>query len=262
MDYSYKMKTATGRTTGDVASGKYACAVVMLLSALCLVPVVQARSLTDNHFFASGVVSWHSRDGMIDFGDGRVQHFERRLLRTQGITVGKNFVLPFGLRVAVPLFLEFGAVQEGTVEGLLLSDGSMPPSMIYKSVMYHVGCQPLVEFPFRLSDGAWGFGAIGGGCHYVALFEEEKDPDRNLKLTSEGDPYLEDSRRLSASAAAGAGMEFLVGKRLVFSIRYLFRFWKPVQRETVRDLFPLTMPYSEWFFTHGISAWFLFAGGL
>ena len=237
-----------------------ACAVTVFCIAV-LAFAGEARSLTDDDYFAFGLISWHSRDGMIDFGGGRVQHFERKLLRTQGIAIGKNFSLPFGLRVGVPLLLEFGSAQEGIVEGLLLTDGSMP-KLIYKSVMYHLGCQPLIEFPFRLSDGVWGYGAIGGGCHYVALLEEERDASLNRKLTPEGDPYLEDSRRLSASAAAGAGMEFTAGKRLVFSFQYLFRFWKPVARKTARDLFPYEkLPYAERFFSHSITAGFLLSQG-
>ena len=246
-------------TIRSSGTGMHSCRMVLLVAVLCMVPPVQSRSLTDDYYFAYGVVNWHSRDGIIDFGDGRLQHFERKLLRTQGIGLGKNFALPFGLRVAVPLYGEYGSVREGTVEGVVLEDGSTP-QLLYSSIMYHIGCQPMIQFPLRLSDGVWGFAAIGGGVHYVNLKEEERiDTDRKTRVI---DDYLEKSGRFSASAAAGAGMEFVVSKQFVFSVQYLFRFWKPVQRKTSRDLFPLeSMPYSELFFTHGISVGFLFARG-
>lgn len=223
----------------------------------CLSIPLRARSLTDNHYFTYGLLSWHSRDGRIDFGDGRVQHFGRQWLRTQGMSIGKNFRLPFGFRVALPVLFEFGSVTEGTVEGILLDDGSSP-RIHYNSLMYHVGSQPLVQFPLRLADDVWGFGAVGGGIHYVVLSEEERIAgDRNTRI---GDPYLERSSTVSASAAIGGGMEFEITKYVVFSVQYLFRFWKPVKRDTARDLFPLEkLPYSERFYTHGISAGILIA---
>jgi hypothetical protein len=229
--------------------------VVLLVLLAGFTTGVCARTLTDNHFFLYGQLNWHSRDGVINFGNGRLQHFERNLLRTQGIAVGRNFRLPFGLRVALPLFFEFGSVREGTVEGVTLEDGTSPV-LRYNSVMYCGGCQPLIQFPLRLSDAAWAFAAIGGGINYVALFEEERiGDDRNTRVI---DTYMEKSKRISASAATGAGMEFKITPRLLFAVNYLFRFWKPVKRKTSRDLFPLEkLPYAERFFSHGISAGFL-----
>lgn len=229
--------------------------ILFLIVLSCLVFTGNAHSITDDHFFAFGMVNWHSRDGMIDFGGDRVQHFKRKLLRTQGIAVGKNFSLPLSLRIAIPLLLEFGSVQEGTVEGVVLEDGSTP-LLLYTSVIYHAGLQPMIQFPLRLSDGVWSYAAIGGGLHYVTLLEEEHiDSDRNTRVI---DNYLERGSRISTSAAVSAGMEFEVSSRLVFSFNYLFRFWKPVARKAARDLFPYEkLPYAERFFTHGVSAGFL-----
>ncbi len=228
---------------------------MVLIVLTCLTFTGKARSLTDDYYFAFGMVNWHSRDGMIDFGGDHVQHFVRKLLRTQGIAVGKNFSLPLSLRIAVPLLLEFGKVQEGTVEDMPLDDG-LTHDLIFNSVLYHAGLQPMIQFPLRLSGGVWTYAAIGGGLHYVTLLEEERiATDRNTRVS---DNYLERSSRISTSAAVSAGMEFEVSSRLVFSFKYLFRFWKPVVRKTARDLFPYEkLPYAERFFTHGISAGFL-----
>jgi hypothetical protein len=230
--------------------------ILFLIVLSCLVFTGNAHSITDDHFFAFGMVNWHSRDGMIDFGGDHVQHFERKLLRTQGIAVGKNFSLPLSLRIAVPLLLEFGKVQEGTVEDMPLDDG-LTHDLIFNSVLYHAGLQPMIQFPLRLSDGVWTYAAIGGGLHYVTLLEEERIASDRRRVS---DNYLERSSRISTSAAVSAGMEFEVSSRLVFSFKYLFRFWKPVARKTARDLFPYEkLPYTERFFTHGISAGFLFS---
>lgn len=243
------MKGSNNKVFNRVAS--------LVAMVVCSGLSLSARSLTDNYYFARGMMSWHSRDGRIDFGNGRVQHVERQLLRTQGVSIGKNFRLPLGFRVAIPVLFEFGSVREGTVQGILLEDGTSPP-IHYNSLMYHFGSQPLVQFPLRLAAGVWGFAAVGGGIHYVILSEEERIAD-DLNTRIEGDRYLENSRNLSASAALGAGMEFEITKNLVLSLHYLFKFWKAVKRDTARDLFPLEkLPYSERFYTHGISAGFLF----
>ena len=239
-------------------NGRHLHAVaVLLLVAAGLFSGARARSLTDSHFFTYGTVGWHSRDAYINFDDGRRQHFERALLRTQGVTIGRNLSLPLGLRIALPFIFEYGSVEEGVVEGVMLEDGTTP-ELLYNSVMYHAGCQPLFHFPLRLSDGVWAYGALGGGIHYVALVEEERiSSDRKTRVIDE---YLEKSNRVAASAAAGIGMEFAMTPRLVFSFSYLFQFWKPVSRETARDLFPLEkLPYAERFFTHSVSAGFLLA---
>ena len=83
-------------------------AMVVLLAAV--VSTVNSRTPVDNHYFAAGTVGWHLRDGYIDFGHGRIEHVDRRTVRSQGLSLGKNFGLPFGLRLGVPLRFEYGKV--------------------------------------------------------------------------------------------------------------------------------------------------------
>ncbi|MBN1307539.1 MAG: hypothetical protein JXA18_06460 [Chitinispirillaceae bacterium] len=227
-----------------------------LLAAL--VSTVNSRTPVDNHYFAAGTVGWHLRDGFIDFDHHRIEHVKRRVLRSQGVSLGRNFGLPFGLRLGVPLRFDYGKVTEDTVDDITLTDGTNPP-LALNSLMYHAGIEPLLHVPFRMAPNrAWAYGAIGGGIHYVTLVEEVRIIEDRRRV--EGIPWLEESKRVSFGAAAGAGLEITVNPWMSFFSQYAFRFWKPVKRTTQRDLFPLdAKPYAERFYTHDITVGILFS---
>ncbi|MBN1575265.1 MAG: hypothetical protein JW913_01840 [Chitinispirillaceae bacterium] len=220
---------------------------------------VNSRTPSDNNFFIGTTASWHARDGAIDFGDNRIEHVKRNVLPMGGKVFGKNFGLPFGVRLELPIQLEAGKVTEETIDDVTLIDGTNP-LLALNSKMLHIGFEPSLQFPFRVVPRLWAYGAIGGGIHYVSLIEEERIIDDRRIV--EGDPWLEEGRRASFSAAAGAGLEITATRSLSFFLHYSFRFWQPVERMTRRDLFPIdAKSYAERFFTHSVSWGILFFVG-
>ena len=219
---------------------------------IIVVCTLAARNPGDNHYFAAGTVSWHQRFGYMDFGNDRVEYEEQNLLRTQGIVFGKNIPLPLKLRLSLPLQLEYGLVEDDYFEEVSLTNGEVSDLVLY-SKMYHVGIIPLCQIPLRMAPVAWPVFSIGGGLHYVAFIEELRPADNKLKYNVTDD-YLEESRKVIFSVTGGGGFEFRAGPHVVFSLQYFFRYWKPVQREMARDLFPYEkIPYAERFFTHNVT---------
>jgi hypothetical protein len=219
----------------------------ILLAARC----AEARAPGDDHFFTGVSVSWHKRLGQIDFGEGRIEYSEPARLQTVGLTIGKNFPLPFNLRLALPLILETGSVRDDSFEEVPLNNGSVHDLILY-SKMYHAGLQPILRIPFRLNSGVWPCLSAGAGVHYVAFVEQLLPADGTDLLVE--DPYLEESRNIVASGAAGAGINIVINNRFIVFLQYLFRYWRPVKRKTARDLFPLdAQSYSERFLSHMVS---------
>ena len=221
---------------------------------------VNSRTPADNHLFIAAVVGGHSRDGYIDFGNNRIEHVSRQVMWSIGLSAGKNFGLPRGIRLSLPLQFDYGSAVDDTFD-IPLDDGTTPPTALH-SIMYHFGLEPLFQFPFRLAPKAWANGALGGGIHYISFIEEERiinDPARRRIV---GDMWPEKSSGVSFSAATGGGIEFTLAPQISLYIQYLFRFWRPINRKTHRDLYPLDQPsvqYAERFFTHLVSAGIMFS---
>jgi hypothetical protein len=236
---------------------------------------IYARTPVDSKFFAGGIVSYHDRTGEIDLGDGRLESVSRNPLCTFGLVYGKNFMLPAGLRLQLPFLVEYGAAKEWTIEdqSLEITDDNTPYQVVSDvdlySVVYHVGCRPMVQAPVRLTANSWAYGSIGGGVHYVAFAEEARKnhvkydnntKEKNIRMTEKEFSYLEGCRHVSFSASAGVGLEIRCSEKLYLSLQYAFVYWEPVNRQTARDLFPLyTKPLDERFFTHSLSAVFYLA---
>ena len=218
---------------------------------LFLVCSLLARTPGSNHYSAGLVLGLHARYGYTDFGEGRREYQEKNNLNTIGITVGRSFALPLRLRLMLPLLLETGTVREDFFENVPLNNGTSP-DLVLSSRMYHGGVMPEVQFPFRLHRGVWAWVGTGFGGHYTAFIEQLK-PDDGQDLIIEDD-YLERSTTFTGSGVISAGFDFTIPSQMILSVRYLCRFWRPVQRKTRRDLYPLeAISYSERFFSHSLT---------
>jgi hypothetical protein len=225
---------------------------------------IHARTPADSRYFGGGGISFHERSGYIDFGEGRTEHIAANPLRTFGLVYGKNFRLPAGLRLQVPLQFEYGTVNERTIEDLEViveQKYNVITDVDLYSVFYLAGCRPTVQAPVRLTENTWANCNVGVGVHYV-LFTEECRKDnvpyegkkQDVRMGTEDFDYLESDRHVCFSASAGAGLEILLGQKHLISLQYAFLFWEPVNRKTSRDLFVL-YPKSmyERFLTHSFS---------
>jgi len=224
----------------------------MLLAGILVAASVGARSPGDNRFFTSAIISRHIRSGVTDFGNGRLEYLTPAPMITYGITTGKIYRLTENMRLKLPFTIEYGSVQEPTINQIYLDNGSTHPARLTTS-MIHAGVAPELQLPVRLTTGTWAFGMLGGGVHYANVFEEEWIQDSlHLRVN---DPYLEKSTILTWSATAGGGLEWSLSKGRGIFIEYLFTYWHPVKRTTNRDnLFPLEgKPYREQWLTHSLS---------
>lgn len=221
------------------------------VSVLVVSSPVYPGTVGSGRFFGGLTAGWHSREGYMDFGDDRLQYVERSLMPSIGVMAGRYFGLPLGMRLALPFMFEYGAADEETIDVDIINYAE-PQSVVLTSVMYHVGVQPLLQVPFRCRGNVFAYGAAGAGVHYVALVEEERfADDRSIRVE---DDFLEESRRVSLSAAAAVGLEYHIRPYFGIAVQYMFRFWKPVHNFIGRDLYILEKQrYVERFCSHGVS---------
>lgn len=222
---------------------KYYISIILLLSSLAW-----SRTPVDNYYFAGGLMGINNRFGRIELGDDKLTDVDINPLRSFGLVFGRNVPLPFHLRLAVEAHLETGSVEDGRFEDVLLDNGTTP-DLLFISRMYHAGIQPMLHIPLRKTASAWPFVAVGPGVHYV-FFKEELKPDDDQNIRVE-DSYIEEGKRFCFSVSGGGGFEFTISPRMAVRLSYLFKLWKPVERLTARDLFPLDKKtYYEIFHTH------------
>jgi hypothetical protein len=227
-------------------------AVLLLFSTLSW-----SRTPVDKYYFAGVSGGYNIRYGRIDLGNDRLTEIDVNPLPSFGLLFGRNIPLPYHLRMELSAHLEMGSVKDGRFEdvGIIIKeDGEEVLETVdlkFISRIYQAGLHLLLELPFRNTSSAWPFLAIGPGVHYV-VFEEDLRPEdgRNFRVY---DDYIEEGKRFCFSAAGGGGFEMLLFPGLALRLTYLFRLWKPVERLTARDLFPLEKkPYYEIFHTHAV----------
>jgi hypothetical protein len=226
---------------------------IVLFSALLFISglVFSADALSaDNMFFAGLTFSHHGRQAAYTLSDKSVQYLNREPLKTLGISAGKRISLPLHLRLHLPLFIDYGVVNDDTL------DINSDLSYVLKSSFFHVGLAPQLQFPFKVSPDAAFYLSVGGGVHGMKNDElEHKLEDPDVRVT---DPYLQHNFTWSPSFDAGAGFEIIIRKQYAIAFQYSFRYWKPVHYDAVRDLFPSQgMDYKEEFITHSLQILFL-----
>lgn len=199
-------------------------------------------------FFAGPTFSWHERDGFVTISRDHIQHIAKKRLPTSGLTFGKRFSLPLALRLQIPCTFEYGTVTENIVDRIALESGTVQ-EVILNSLLYNGSLQIMLQRAKQLSSDVSVFIALGAGLHLVKLLEEERIKGKpNIRIL---DPYLEYGLKATGSSAIGCGTEIIFSSRYALLFEYQLKFWKPVERTTSRDLFPLTaQPYAERFFSH------------
>lgn len=218
-----------------------------------------AKTPTDNMYFAGPVFSWHERDCFVTIRSDQIQHIAKKRLHTSGLSFGKRFSLPLAFRLQIPCTFEYGTVTECTVDMIPLANSTVQ-ELVLNSVLYNGSLQLLLQRAVQLSSDFSVFIALGAGLHLVKLLEEERIKEKpNVRIL---DPYLEYGLNRTGSCAVGGGAEIIFSPQYALSCEYQLKFWKPVVRKTSRDLFPRTaLPYAEQFFSHTIFFSLLIARG-
>jgi hypothetical protein len=214
------------------------------------------RWQTDNMFITGLHVSGSTRSGEYQLsGDEKFTVYPSGLLMG-GVELGKRFPLGLGFRLVLPADLSIGSTWEDVPGKVLLEDGSYEV-LILKKMYITMGLTPLLQYVLPLQqERLKTFLSAGGGVHYTVYSEDERIKARsNYRIT---DSNLEEGRTVAFSADFGAGCDLLVSKRQAIGLMYTFRFWKPVNYQTKKDLFPTSpIKYVETFFTHTVGIQFL-----
>jgi len=141
--------------------------VLQFMAMLLTVSAVLAGQ-SDAMYFTNVNMTFHDRLGIYDLGNGHSQEENKELMPALGIDAGKNFALPFHLRLAVSAMFEFGSADEYTRDSIVLSTGDIVDAVV-SSFMYSVGVSPELQFVFPTPDKLDFFAGVGAGCHYVNL---------------------------------------------------------------------------------------------
>jgi hypothetical protein len=228
----------------------YARALICLFSIITF-----SYSLDANRsYFGMLNLSFHDRSGILDLGNNHQQMSNRPLLKTLGVSLGKNFALPLHFRLALPLVFDYGYVTDAS-DSMLLTNGVVSNVNLI-SVFNQIGISPELQYVLPVSGHLNIFLSVGGGIHYANFKQEERLADDNSIRVI--DTYPENYSGVRMSCCAGAGTELILNKRKAIAFRYLFRYWNPVNGESRHDLFPYdAVGYKERFLTHSFSVIYL-----
>jgi hypothetical protein len=217
-----------------------------LLLVVVAIPCFSAQS--DNMYFGGVNLIWHDRLASYDLGNGHEQKENRPLLFSTGLSLGKRFALPLHFRLSLPVLLDYGNVNDDTLNDLSLADGTSANVVFLKSTFFNIGISPELQFVLPTVNELKVYLSLGGGIHYVSLQQDEM-----FEKTRILDPsYVEDFSGVRWSICAGIGADLHVSKRFAIGLEYLFRYWYPVKGKTDKQLFPLGVDYKERFLSHGL----------
>jgi hypothetical protein len=218
------------------------CSLLLIAVAI---PCFSAQS--DNMYFGGVNLIWHDRLAFYDLGNGHEQKENRPLLFSTGLSLGKRFALPFHFRLSLPVLLDYGKVNDDTLNDLSL-EGGTSADVVLKSTFFNIGVSPELQFVLPTVNDLKVYLALGGGINYASLQQDEM-----FEKTRIIDPtYVEDFSGVRWSICAGIGADLHVSKRFAIGLEYLFRYWYPVKGKTDKELFPLGVEYKERFFSHGL----------
>jgi hypothetical protein len=203
----------------------------------------------DYSYFGGVNLTWHDRLATFGLGNDHEQKENRPLLFSAGLRMGKRLILPFHVRLSLPLLFDYGSVNEDTLKNMALSDGTTP-DVVLESSFYHIGLSPEIQFVLPTANELKLFLSIGGGIHYVFLQQDEMAGKTRII-----DPqYIEDFGGIRWSVCAGLGADLIILQHFGLEFQYLFRYWHPVKGTTDKELFPLgKVEYKERFFSHGFA---------
>jgi hypothetical protein len=211
---------------------------------------------TDNMFITGLHISLSDRNGTYYLSEGSKYKIFPSALLMGGIELGKRLPLGLGFRVELPADLSIGSTWEDVPGSVPLVDGTSEV-LILKKVYITMGLTPQLQYVLPLSNPRLKcFLSAGGGIHYTVYSEDERIKSRpNIRI---GDSSLEEGRRVCGSADFGAGIDWSLSRHQALSLMYKFRYWKPVNYRTEKDLFPYSsIKYVETMFTNMLSVKFL-----
>jgi hypothetical protein len=216
--------------------------IALVLGAI---PCFAARS--DYRYFGGVNLTWHNRLASYELGNGHEQKENRPSLFSTGLSMGKLIALPSNFRLSLPVLLDYGNVNDDTLNNLALDDGTSA-DVVLKSTFYHIGISPELQFVLPTADELRVYLALGGGIHYVNIQQNELFGKTRIIDPS----FTEDYSGIRWSFCAGAGADLHINKRFALEFQYLFRYWYPVKGKTDKELFPLGVEYKEKFLSHGL----------
>jgi hypothetical protein len=211
---------------------------------------------TDKMFFTGLQLALSDRNGVYYLSDNKNFKIFPSKMFSGGVEIGKRFPIGSGFRLELPAVLNIGSTWEDVPGSIALVDGTSQV-LILKKMYITIGLTPQLQYVLPLDNRRMNcYLSAGGGVHYSVYSEDERIKDKpSIRIM---DKNLEEAWRVCGSADFGAGIDWILSKRQAVSLMYKFRYWKPLDYQTEKDLFPYSsVNYVESMFTNVLSVRFL-----
>jgi hypothetical protein len=205
----------------------------------------------DKMVFGGIAYNLNNRTSIIDAGNGREIKKQERPLQGLELSIGKRIPLLSLFRLQIPLIFEYGYSTDSIFSDSILLTNGLSKSIALNKSFYQVALSPELQFAIPITEKMGIFLLTGAGIHFVMLIEDEQTMEDNAIRIN--DDYMEKFSGIRFSYCAGAGIDFLLTRRMGLSVDYHFRYWHPVKGDIQRDLFPFeALPYKEKFLTNSL----------
>jgi hypothetical protein len=144
-------------------------------------------------------------------------------------------------------------------------DATLPPpadAYVTKEWFFHAGFDPELQFALSPEGALRPFVFAGGGVDFVRLrngFAEAADTRQAVEFLDEDKMPVVTEKRWCPHAHGGVGFDVMPRREVGVSVKYSFRFWRPVAYDDRRDLPLESVAYREYFLTHMLQVQVLFA---
>jgi hypothetical protein len=237
---------------------KYWLACLLALCA-CLQPVASQQdeggeNVSLYYIGANGSLSIRKAAYEFDAVELR-QDTARHNLLMLGFALGRRFEFSPVVRLGIGAAIDFGSVIEDTIQT------DIDDYVLVKQWFLHVGLDPELQFALAKAGAIEPYVFIGGGINYNRMrsgFALYDDPRREAEFRNEANMPSFTEKRWSPHAHGGAGFDYMPRREIGISIRYSFRFSKPVAYEEAREFPIASISYYELFLTHMIQLQILF----
>jgi hypothetical protein len=196
-------------------------------------------------YFGNLNLAFNDRLGVFDLGYGHEEKVNKDLLLTIGAEIGKNFALPANFRISLPLLFDIGTINNGSVDNVLLTNGTVVSEAKLDFIFINVGISPEVLYVIHESGLFHPFLGAGGGIHFVKFNEREWNGNSQI-INSK----LQSYSGVRWSVCGTIGADFIINRHIGITTHYRFRYWYPVNGEYSEDLPYHDVDYKERFMSH------------
>ncbi|MDG5815320.1 hypothetical protein QA601_09535 [Chitinispirillales bacterium ANBcel5] len=179
----------------------------------------------------------------------RVEQLTSKKLLSLGALAGKRFPINHKFRLQITADVHYGRNVADTLFNVSLTDETIRDLLRYEYI-FSAGILPQIQHQLPLQNNANSYFYAGVGLFYSTY--KEKLYDFNQTITIE-DSQLSSSSRFSFALKTGIGVEFPVSNKIGGAVVYGIKFWRPVEYNESRDLFPMGIDYRERFITHSLT---------